>query len=75
MFVYKYKQYVYIYILFVHLYMNTLLWNTHINLRIVTMDLYIIHGLILCLVPTLKKGQNLFDILVSSLQLYTFIIV
>ena len=35
----------------------------------VTMDFYIIHGLILCRLPTLKKGQNLFAILVSSLQL------
>ena len=33
------------------------------------MDFYIIHGLILCLWQTLKKGQNLFGILVSSLQL------
>ena len=33
------------------------------------MDFYIIHGLILCLLPTLKKGQNLFGILVSILQL------
>ena len=40
-----------------------------------TMDFYIIHGLILCLLPTLKKGQNLFSILVSSLQLNIFITV
>ena len=37
------------------------------------MDFYIIHGLILCLWPTLKKGQNFFGILVSSLQLSTFV--
>ena len=40
-----------------------------------SMDFYIIHGLILCLWQTLKKGQNLFGILVSSLQPNTFIIV
>ena len=42
------------------------------------MDFYIIHGLILCLWSTPKKGQNLFGILVSSLQiteLNAFIIV
>ena len=35
----------------------------------------IIHGLILCLLPTLKRGQNLFGILVSNLQVNIFIIV
>ena len=56
-------------------------WGTTIchNGKLKTcMDFYIIHGLILCLWPTLKKGQNLFGILVSSLQLTelnTFIIV
>ena len=42
---------------------------------VVIIDFYIIHGLILCLLSTLKKGQNLFGILVSSLQLIIFIIV
>ena len=40
----------------------------HIS-RKTPMDFYIIHGLILCLLPTLKIRQNLFGILVSSLQL------
>ena len=42
------------------------------------MDFYIIHGLILCLWPTLKKRPNLLGILVSSLQFTehnTFIII
>ena len=39
------------------------------------MDFYIIHGLILCFLPTPKKDQNLLGILVSSLQLNTFIVV
>ena len=46
-----------------------------LNEYMTVMDLYIIHGLILCLLPTLKKGQNLSGILVSSLQLNTFIII